>query len=746
MWGDSGKSTIGWTGNVRHRILSALAAGSVLLALVVACGGENSAPSSPSPATGPASQAAAPTANTGAATTIASRVPAGAPTPNTTASNVPTPNLPTVIPTAASEPPTATPAPRVFTGPVAASNIPFPTYATSTPRPLATRAPTPTAIPTPTPGPAQEIMDGARNLMAVSSGVAFEVTATLAFDSGSGSERVSVTYAGDFRPGYNSADLTVTSGDGTEEFREISSNLGFGRITQVFETRAATWEPYFDRPPYFVDLPKLFGLDERSLSSLALQGETNVGGASYQVLHAVIRGLEIGGGQGDVDAVFRIDISDGFLREVVATGTLEFARESALLGDTGGKTATVRLAARLFDYGKTVPVITPELALPLFEHQAISLDDGRVLVGSGFTGVANNDFIAPFPSAAVQVCDAIRKECTLVESSVPPGLMYSLVMLADGRVLAVGLGSMDGTFVNANLFDPRTSSWTVLPSAPRDRALPDLVLLEDGRVAVVGGLEFSASSSPGVFREVDVFDPSTQTWQEAAPMTRAFLETESGPLVITLEDGRIVAMGETEDGLGSRVAFAEVYDPGSDAWRTVDGLDEFYPVIAGARLLDGTVLALGGPPLIEIEFINESGSQLSADEKNARVEARFPHAKKYDPVTNAWTPAGGMQHPRTGATLTLLSDGRVLVAGGTAREISPFERGEGELVPFTEIYNPATNSWSLGPQLEIPRANHAATALSDGRVLLTGGIGMEPNSGERFPLSSVELLDPTAAQ
>ena len=547
-------------------------------------------------------------------------------------------------------------------------------------------------------------MAGARSRFVELQGVAFEATATLDFDYGNGIEQVSVTYAGDFRPGYNVADLAITRPNGTEQAREITSNLGFGKITQILDTRTGNWEPHFGRTPYFVDLLKLFGLEEKTLEQLALQGETTVDVATYQVLNAVIRDLEVGGGQGDVDAVFRIDESDGFLKEVEVTGTLEFSENSVLLGDTRGKTATVKIVARLFDYGKTVPVVTPELALPLFDHQAILLNDGRVLVGSGFTGVANNDFIAPFPSSVVQVCDVIKEQCTLLESLVSPGLMYSLVRLADGRALAVGLGSQDGSFGNTNLFEPQTSSWTALPGAPRDRVLSNLILLKDGRVLVVAGLDFSGSSSPDVFREVDIFDTASQSWHEAAPMNRAFLETESGPLVITLEDGRIMALGETESELGATAAHAEVYDPTSDTWSIVNTLDKLYPVIGGARLFDGTILVLGGTPLGELVFISEDGSHLSADEKKARTEARFPHARTYDPVTKAWTPAGGMQYPRAGSTVTLLSDGRVLVAGGTARDSSLFERGEDELISFTEMYDSSTNT--LAPWARPPSSPH----------------------------------------
>ena len=735
MLGNSGTIGIEWLGNARHRVIWVLVTVLLLLGLTTACGGERGNTAELSPAPGPASQAPSPAPTAGVAV----------PSQNGASVEAPPSNVPTVVPTAVSLPPTATPAPRVFAGPVTASNIPFPTYPTNTPRPLATRAPTPTKGPTPTARPEELIMAAARSRFVEFQGVAFEVTAILDFDSDNGIEQVSVGYTGNFRPGYIVADLAITRPSGTGEVREITANLGFRRITHIIDAKTDNREPYFGRPPYFVDLPKLFGLDDRSLGGLTLQGEINGDSVSYSVLNAEICDLEIGGGRGDVAAVFRTDRSDGFLKEVEATGTLEFAEDSAPLGDTGGKTATVKLAVRLFDYGKTVPIVTPELAQPLFDHQAILLDDGQVLIGSGSTGVANNDSIAPFPSVSVQVCDVVRRECTLLESPVKPGLLYSLVSLADGRALSVGLGGQDNSFGNINLFDPQTSSWKALPSAPRDRVLPILVLLKDGRVAVVGGMDFFGSSPRDVMQEVDIFDPTTQRWREAAPMNRAFLDTESGPLVFSLEDGRIMALGETKSDLGSRVTHAEVYDPISDTWRTVSGLDELYSVVAGAKLRDGTILVLGGAPLAEVEFLKEVGGQLSADEKRARIEARFPHARTYDPVTNAWAPAAGMQYPRSGATITALSDGRALVAGGTARISSPFQRGEGELVSFTEIYDPATNAWSPGPELQQPRSHHNAVALPDGRVLITGGIGIERGSGERYPLSSVEIIDPATA-
>ena len=58
--------------------------------------------------------------------------------------------------------------------------------------------------------------------------------------------------------------------------------------------------------------------------------------------------------------------------------------------------------------------------------------------------------------------------------------------------------------------------------------------------------------------------------------------------------------------------------------------------------------------------------------------------------------------------LALLADGRVLINGGSNDRA-------------TTIYNPATNKWTIGPLMNIPRAYNADTTLSTGQVLTLGG-------------------------
>jgi hypothetical protein len=68
-----------------------------------------------------------------------------------------------------------------------------------------------------------------------------------------------------------------------------------------------------------------------------------------------------------------------------------------------------------------------------------------------------------------------------------------------------------------------------------------------------------------------------------------------------------------------------------------------------------------------------------------------------------------------------------LVAGGT----------DFDLAPTTELYDPATGTWSLTGNLNTTRKDHAATLLPNGMVLVTGGAGVHAD-----PLASAELYDP----
>ena len=356
--------------------------------------------------------------------------------------------------------------------------------------------------------------------------------------------------------------------------------------------------------------------------------------------------------------------------------------------------------------------VTPTLTVPRFAHEAVLLDDGRVLVGGGFTGVANNNFIAPFPLGSVQLYQPEQGMWSIVEPPEgPPGVLYSAIELADGRVLFIGLGGDDEGM--ASLFDPASGSWTSLPGLSSQRGFPNLVLLDDGRVLVAGGLDFGGSTSsysPEIVNTVEVFDPTTGDWQQAASMS----EVSEDQWLFSLNDGRVIAIGVLDDESSDATAHAEIYDPAADTWTVVSSLEPYYAPTDAVELSDGRLLVFGAlssyssmssrnGATVHVEL--PDGRQLNA----GQFAEQFPGAKIYDPVKGAWTPAGGMALARVNASLTLLRDGRVLVSGGEDPAGSEYV-----LYATSEIFDPLTNTWSPGPDLSEPRSDHTATLLPDG--------------------------------
>src|SRR5260370_34999728 len=85
-------------------------------------------------------------------------------------------------------------------------------------------------------------------------------------------------------------------------------------------------------------------------------------------------------------------------------------------------------------------------------------------------------------------------------------------------------------------------------------------------------------------------------------------------------------------------------------------------------------------------------------------------------------------------TVTLLANGKVLVAGGVSLP------GLSGVLASAELYDPTSGTFSATGPMTTPRWASVATLLQNGKVLVTGGIG---DSGT--PLGTAELYDPTAA-
>jgi hypothetical protein len=100
----------------------------------------------------------------------------------------------------------------------------------------------------------------------------------------------------------------------------------------------------------------------------------------------------------------------------------------------------------------------------------------------------------------------------------------------------------------------------------------------------------------------------------------------------------------------------------------------------------------------------------------------------YDPASKTWSDTGSMHYPRAGFLAVLLDDGKVLVAGG--------EVAQNNLTNTAEIYDPTTGSWTMTGSMTFPRLDYQAVLLNDGRVFVVGGTLVNGSS-------PAEIYDPS---
>jgi large repetitive protein len=211
--------------------------------------------------------------------------------------------------------------------------------------------------------------------------------------------------------------------------------------------------------------------------------------------------------------------------------------------DESGPTAV----SELFDPSTRTFSAGAFLIEPRAYHTATALPDGRVLIAGGISGqqtLSSTEFYEPATGSFVG----------------GPALMnaragHTATLLADGRVLFAG-GDGQGS---AEILNPATGQ-VVAASGGLEvpRQFHSAVLLQGGRVLVVGGRvpDGSAGSGSGLSPSptAEIFDPASRSFS----LTRFPMRGERvQPELNLLPDGKVQVIG------GDRENSIEIYDPAS---------------------------------------------------------------------------------------------------------------------------------------------------------------------------------------
>ncbi|HEY5429637.1 MAG TPA: MFS transporter, partial [Solirubrobacteraceae bacterium] len=330
---------------------------------------------------------------------------------------------------------------------------------------------------------------------------------------------------------------------------------------------------------------------------------------------------------------------------------------------------------------------TASMSTARYWDTATLLPDGSVLVTGGDIPAQNRSTEEFQPGTNSWIPEPALSAARINQTA---------TLLANGKVLITGGSDAGAPLASTDLLDWRMRTDTAGPPMATARFDQTATLLSDGDVLVAGGF---TGNPPEPTATAELYHPSSDLWSSAGSMGMA----RAAHTATLLPDGKVLVAGG-QDGAGNVTATAELYDPASNTWSPAGSLATAREQQTATLLPDGRVLVAGG--------------YVPGDVTAA--------AELYDPASNSWSPAASMSTPRAGDTATLLSDGSVLIAGGTASVSS----GAGELAS-AELYDPASDSWSSAGSMTTARTEDTATLLSDGRVLVAGGLN-----------SSAELYTP----
>jgi N-acetylneuraminic acid mutarotase len=229
------------------------------------------------------------------------------------------------------------------------------------------------------------------------------------------------------------------------------------------------------------------------------------------------------------------------------------------------------------------------------------------------------------------------------------------------------------------------------------------ILLQDGKVLVAGGFDPSASSYRS---STELFDPANGTWSLMGQLNTP----RADHTATLLQNGKVLVCGG-RNGNGV-VASAELYDPLTGTWTaTGQGMNVPRERHTATLLPGGQVLVTGGA--------NDSSALASAE--------------LYYPDTDGWSQLQSMNTARYSHTANLLSSGKLLVAGGFT-SIGDAKSATNS----TELFDPANGTWTTAlVGMHSARGAHTATSLTNGTMLVTGGID---NTGST--VSTSETYDP----
>jgi hypothetical protein len=197
-----------------------------------------------------------------------------------------------------------------------------------------------------------------------------------------------------------------------------------------------------------------------------------------------------------------------------------------------------------------------------------------------------------------------------------------------------------------------------------------------------------------------------------------------------LQDGRVLIVGgvAASGGSANYVVESEIYDPAAGSFTAVSNAS--LGGSTGGYMTNGTVttarfnhaacLLTDGRVLIAGGYGEET-----VDANGNPVQSDLATAFTFDPKTNSFTQVGSLNTARRSLKLVAFSGGAVAIGGFNAT----LNNGQGGTTNVAEVYDPTANTFTATGNLNTPRQNMGA-ALLGGLPTVVGGLAIIEQPGQ----------------
>src|SRR6266566_897717 len=271
--------------------------------------------------------------------------------------------------------------------------------------------------------------------------------------------------------------------------------------------------------------------------------------------------------------------------------------------------------------------------------------------------------------------------------------------LPDGRLLEAGghVSSYVG-LPSAYIYNPTGNFWTQLPDMNNGRWYPTNTTLPNGDMLVIAGWIDTRYNNT----EPQVWETATGSWRN---LSTAHLALPFYPFMFVSPNGKVFCAGPSQT-----TRYLDV--SGTGAWSFVAN-SHYGTRNWGSSVMydDGKVLLMGGMPC---GFYTTCTTLPTATAEVIDLNSATP----------TWEYTGSMAVGRKLFQATLLPDGKVVVTGGDQGTTDPNDISHNHPVYTSEMWDPATGTWSTMASITVYRGYHSiGLLLPDGRVLSGGGEG-----------------------